>query len=61
MAQIGAAHSNAKITEDDVRAMRAARADGKTVDQIHAEFSHLGLTHSSVEKIVYRLAWKHVE
>ena len=58
---VGSAHHAAKVTEDDVRAMRRARSDGKSIDAIRQEYAHLGLSYSSVEKIVYRVSWKHVE
>ena len=57
---VGSRHHAAKITEADVRAIREERAKGKTIDAIHQQFSELGLTHSSIEKIVYGLSWKHV-
>lgn len=60
--RVGSAHHAAKITEDDVRKMRASHKGGTSVDNVWLELGRpLGISRSSVEKIVYRLAWKHVE
>lgn len=40
--------------------MRAARDRGETIERVYALFGHLGLSHSSVEKICRRESWKHV-
>jgi hypothetical protein len=56
----GSRHHAAKVTEEDVRAMRAARDRGETIERVYALFGHLGLSHSSVEKICRRESWKHV-
>ena len=41
--------------------MRRRRAEGATMEQIHAEIgAPRGICHSQTEKIVYGLAWKHV-
>lgn len=59
--RFGSAHHAAKMKEADVREMRRLYKEGKTIDEIHAQFASLGITHSSVEKAIYRLSWKHVE
>jgi hypothetical protein len=58
--RVGSAHHAAKVTEDQVKAIRAAHASGKTIEAIRAQFPDVPLTYSSIEKIVYRLSWKHV-
>jgi hypothetical protein len=59
---VGSAHHAAKITEDDVRRMRAAHAGGKSIDDVWSEIARpLGLSRSSTDKIIYRMSWKHVE
>jgi hypothetical protein len=57
---VGSKHHFSKITEDDVRKMRAAFDAGASVDTVHRDHG-AGLSHSSVEKICHRLAWKHVK
>lgn len=60
--RVGSAHHAAKITEADVRRLRAARATGMTHDQIfEAHGRALGITHSNMVKIVLGYSWKHVE
>ena len=48
---------NAKLTEGDVRAIRHARASGRTLVSIAAEF---GVDHTSVSLIARRKTWAHV-
>ena len=58
---MGSRHHFARVTEADVKAMRAAYREGKSVDQVWEDFRHLQISHSNVEKILHRLSWKHVE
>ena len=53
----GSGHSQAKLTEDQVLAMRSRRAEGATVRQISDEFS---VPFGTVNNIIYRRSWKHV-
>lgn len=53
----GAAHPNAVLTEDNVRALRAARARGVSIDQLATEY---GLHRGTVINITARRAWSHV-
>lgn len=53
--QVGSLNGNARLTEDDVRAIRRA---GGTNTAVAAEF---GVTHQMISKIRARKAWKHVE
>jgi hypothetical protein len=48
------------VDEGQVKAIREAYASGKTIEAIRAMFPECPLTYSSIEKIVYRLSWKHV-
>lgn len=60
--RVGSEHHAAKVTEDDVRRMRQAHAAGKPIDDIWVEIGRpLGVGRATVEKIVYRISWKHVE
>jgi len=60
--RVGSQHASAKLTEDVVREMRKAREEGATIDQVHQRYGvPAGVSHSQVEKICYRLAWKHVD
>ncbi len=60
--RVGSRHHAAKITEEDVKRMRAARDAGETLDSIHEHQGRaLGLSHSSVIRICNRTSWKHVE
>ena len=47
----------AKLSEDDVRAIRAARAGGETATSIAARY---GVRQSNVSAICLRQTWKHV-
>jgi len=53
----GEAHPGSKLSEADVRAIRAARGDGESFGRIAARF---GLSTATVYGIVNRTAWKHV-
>lgn len=54
----GERNGNARLTADDVRAIRAAFGNGDTQGSIARR---LGLTQSYISAIVLRKAWKHVE
>lgn len=53
----GSTHGNATITEDDVRAIRAAVASGESQGSVARR---MGLTQPNVSRIVLRKAWTHV-
>lgn len=54
----GEAHGCARLTEDDVRAIRARRASGETQKSIAESF---GVDPSTVGLIVRRQHWSHVQ
>lgn len=54
---IGTANANAKLTEDDVRAIRVRRAAGETTIALAAAF---GISAPQVSYIVHRKVWRHV-
>lgn len=56
----GAAHVNKikKVTEDDVRSIRARRAAGESRRAVAEAF---GITESNVKTITSRTTWRHVE
>lgn len=54
----GSSNPHAKLTEDRVRAMRAARKQGATVPALAAEY---GVSIAMVSKITRGLAWAHVK
>ncbi len=53
----GSAHPNAVLTEENVRALRAARANGVSIDKLAAEY---GLHRGTVINIAAGRAWSHV-
>ena len=53
----GTANGQAKLTEADVAAIRAAVRDGETQESIAARFN---ITHGTVSKIAARKSWTHV-
>lgn len=53
----GAAHHRAKLTEDDVRAMRRQYAAGVTLGELRDKY---GIQKPAIHRIVNRTAWKHV-
>lgn len=53
----GAAHTQAKLTEDAVRDIRARRAAGEPARGIAADY---GITQSTVSNIVHRRSWTHI-
>lgn len=53
----GCRQGHAKITEDDVRAIRRRHATGETQDALAKAF---GISQSAVSYIVLRVNWKHV-
>lgn len=58
VAAFGEGHHAAKLTADDVRAIRAAAAHGESRAALARRF---GVTKANVNQIVWRTAWKHVE
>ena len=54
---LGADNGSAKLTEDQVREIRARCAGGETRRSVAADF---GISHNSVSKIHHRRAWAHV-
>jgi hypothetical protein len=59
---IGELHHFAKLTADDVRAIRARYESGDTIDAIFLWLTGQGVhvSHSLVAKVVKRRAWKHL-
>lgn len=53
----GSKHHNAKVTEDDVFAIRALRKKGWTLPQLAKEF---GLSRPTICWIAKRKSWKHI-
>lgn len=53
----GSTHQWAKLTDNDVRAIRADRATGLTLKEIAAKHN---VPFKTVDKIVYRVSWKHL-
>lgn len=53
----GEEHYAARLTEDDVRAIRARRQEGETLDALAVAF---GVTKAMVWQIVVRRKWSHV-
>lgn len=53
----GASHYRAKLTEDDVRAMRREYAVGATLGELSSKY---GIQKPAIHRIVNRQAWKHV-
>jgi hypothetical protein len=54
----GSGHGRSKLTEDDVRAIRDAYADGATQQLALAE--HYGVGRSQISDIVNRKCWTHI-
>jgi hypothetical protein len=54
----GEKHGRAKITEDDVRAIRLKHASGQSLSAIARES---GYSHQRIKAIVTKSVWKHVE
>lgn len=54
----GSRHGSAKLTEDDVRAIRAAVAAGELQRVVGSRY---GITPHNVSRIVSGLAWSHVQ
>jgi len=55
----GEDHYETDLTEDDVRAIRQARALGTPLTELGARYG--GLTRQAIWRIVHRKSWKHVE
>jgi hypothetical protein len=53
----GEANARAKLTEDDVRTLRALRAGGRTTVSLADEFN---ISHVMVSRIALRKAWRHI-
>ena len=56
--QPGEAHPGARLTEQDVRDIRAASAAGETYQKIALRY---GVAMSTVGKIMGRINWRHVK
>lgn len=54
----GVRHHNARLSEDDVREIRAQRKKGRICREIAEEF---GVTREAVQSIVDFRSWKHIE
>lgn len=53
----GERHGNAKLTAEDVRLLRALRADGATLAELGRRF---GVSEKTCSEIALRRAWRHV-
>lgn len=53
----GEAHHNAKLTDAEVKAIRAARASGRKFKDIAQQH---GISVGNAERIVHRRAWRHI-
>lgn len=53
----GENHPNARLTEDDVRAIRARAAGGETQRTIAASY---GITQSTAWAVIRRTTWRHI-
>lgn len=59
-ARKGTAHHLAKLTEDEVRAIRQRHAEGESISQIWLSLDHIdGL--QTVWSAITRRTWKHVK
>jgi hypothetical protein len=56
--QRGERHSRARLTEADIRAIRAAYAEGASQQAIASRY---GVTQVNISAIVRRKAWAHVQ
>lgn len=54
----GEAHVNAKLSEEVVRSIRRLHGEGHGYGRIAAT---IGVSRATVERVVKRLAWAHVE
>lgn len=54
---LGERNANAKLTENDVRAIRRKRAEGQTFPSLAVEF---GISLPQAQNVVYRKQWRHV-
>lgn len=57
MLRRGTAHYMAKLTEDQVREIRARREAGESCKELGAAF---GIRGDGISRITRRLSWKHV-
>jgi hypothetical protein len=55
----GAAHHNAKLTEDQVRDIRALYATGQWRQRVLSDT--FGVSQASIEAILKRKTWQHVD
>jgi hypothetical protein len=53
----GEQHPSAKLTENDVHAIRKLRGAGRTMPSLAAQF---GVIEGTIKRIVYRKIWKHI-
>jgi hypothetical protein len=53
----GSTHSNSKLTDDDVRAIRAMRRAGESLNTIAEKFS---ISYANVGMIARRVTWRHL-
>lgn len=56
--RIGQLHHKAKLTDDDVRAIRRGREEGLSIDRMAAQF---GVSRAQISSICTRRTWKHLE
>ncbi len=59
MTQYGEDHKDAKLTADEVRAMRKLREDGHSTAYIASLYPHV--TSGTVDKALRRVTWRRVE
>jgi hypothetical protein len=55
---LGEAHQNAKLTDDDVRTIRAMRKEGHSYQSIADAVS---VSHAAIWLVVNGRSWKHVQ
>jgi predicted DNA binding protein len=53
----GSAHGHAKLTENDVRAIRTAYANGASLSELSGRFS---ISKTTVHNIKERRTWRHI-
>jgi len=58
LASVGSAHSQSKISEEDVKRIRQLRAEGYLLRQLSSMFK---LSESTLSSICHRQIWKHVD
>ena len=55
---LGTAHPRAKLTDDDVRAIRVAYANGGSYRTLGAQY---GMGRTTIRNIVKRTLWRHID